>query len=51
MVDEIMIGSMKAANVEIEFGAMEYGVELDAIIGLDCLLHIGAVIDLEKLIL
>ena len=51
IVDEIMIGSMKAANFEIEFGAMEYGVELDAIIGLDCLLHIGAVIDLEKLIL
>ncbi|AGT33623.1 hypothetical protein M493_17070 [Geobacillus genomosp. 3] len=48
-VDEVMVGSIRMKHFEVELGAMEYGVEVDAIIGLDCLLHMGAIIDLEAL--
>ncbi|WP_178389844.1 hypothetical protein [Bacillus cereus] len=38
---------MKAEGFETEFSAMNYGFDLDGIIGLDFLLEVGAIIDLE----
>lgn len=47
IVDEIELGFLKAKGFETEFGAMNYGFDLDGIIRLDFLLEIGAIIDLE----
>jgi hypothetical protein len=33
----------------LEVGAMDYGINLDGILGMDFLLHVGAVIDLAAL--
>jgi hypothetical protein len=39
---------LKVTQFEVEFGAMNYKVNLDAIAGLDFLLEIEAVIDLDQ---
>lgn len=33
----------------VQVGALDYGIDMDGILGLDLLLHIGAVIDLPNL--
>lgn len=48
-VDCIRIGHSKVENMLIEIGAMDYSVELDAIIGLDLLRQMKALINMEKL--
>jgi len=50
-VDSIQIEDMKADNSLIEFGAMNYGFELDGIIGLDLLQQMKAIINIDKLTL
>lgn len=42
--DEIVL-----ENFEVEVGAMQYGLDLDGILGLDFLLQVGATIDLAQL--
>jgi len=45
-----LIGSnLLISNFEIEVGAMDYGFDLDGIIGMDFLSQVGAIIDLAKL--
>ena len=48
-VDAISIGSLQVDDFDIEIGAMDYGEEIDGIIGLDFLLKAKAKIDLELL--
>ncbi|MDX2140377.1 MAG: retropepsin-like aspartic protease [Chloroflexota bacterium] len=48
-IDRIQIGTFVSESCEIEVGKMDYGFELDGIIGLDLLLEIGAVIDLVRM--
>lgn len=48
-VDALSVGRLRVAQFEIEVGAMEYGFELDGIIGLDFLRADGAKIDLGEL--
>lgn len=36
-------------DFEVEVGAMDYGIRMDGILGLDCLRHFGLVIDLSTL--
>ena len=48
-VDILQVGELKIAGFEIEIGAMNYGFDMDGIIGLDFLKAVGAVIDLEKM--
>ena len=36
-------------DFEIEVGAMDYGFDIDGIVGMDFLIQVGAVIDLERL--
>jgi predicted aspartyl protease len=48
-VDRVAVGQLEVKTFEIEVGAMAYGFEIEGIIGLDFLMEVGAVIDLEKM--
>jgi len=48
-VDELKAGSLKVAGFEVEIGAMNYGFDMDGIIGLDFLMKVGALIDLGRM--
>ena len=47
-VDVLKAGDLKIAGFEIEIGAMNYGFEMDGIIGVDFLSMVGALIDLKR---
>ena len=40
--------SLSITNFSIELGSLDYGLDLDAIIGLDTLYGVGAIIDLQS---
>ena len=48
-VDTLTVGPFHAASFDIEMAAMDYGLDIDGIIGTDFLMQVGAVIDLAKL--
>jgi predicted aspartyl protease len=48
-VDRLSLGELQVNNFEVEVGAMDYGFEIDGILGMDFLTQVGAVIDLAKL--
>jgi hypothetical protein len=48
-VESLAVGLLEAKDYPIEIGAMDYGFEIDGIIGLDFLVQAGAVIDLARL--
>lgn len=48
-IDKLGLGDFGISDFEIEIGAMDYGMEIDGIIGLDFLLKMKAKIDLEQL--
>jgi hypothetical protein len=48
-IDGLTVGELQVGNFEIEVGAMEYGFEIDGIVGMDFLLQTGAVIDLTQM--
>ncbi|WP_338452615.1 retropepsin-like aspartic protease [Niallia oryzisoli] len=50
-IDSIKNGEKEADNFTVEIGAMDYGFELDGIIGLDLLQQMKAIINLDKLII
>ncbi|PLR75812.1 hypothetical protein CU633_19020 [Bacillus sp. V3-13] len=50
-IDSIKIGEKETGNFTLEIGAMNYGFELDGIIGLDLLQQMKAIINLDKLII
>ncbi|MBW9155516.1 retropepsin-like aspartic protease [Clostridium tagluense] len=50
-IDLISIGNLNLYNFKIEIGAMDYGFEINGIIGMDFLKSVGAIIDLDKMIL
>jgi hypothetical protein len=50
-VDFIKVGDMQAENFSLEIGAMNYGFDLDGIIGLDLLQQMKAIINIDKLTL
>jgi hypothetical protein len=49
LVNALSVGSLRVAPFEIEVGAMDYGFQLDGIMGLDFLRAVGAKIDLGEL--
>ena len=51
MVDTIKCGDMKVGNFTLEIGAMNYGFDLNGIIGLDLLQQIKAIINIDTLTL
>lgn len=50
-VDSIKIGDMQTDSFSLEVGAMNYGFELNGIIGLDLLQQVKAIINIDKLTL
>ena len=48
-IDAVMLGEMELCDVDVQIGAMSYGFPIQGIIGLNFLLRVGAVIDLERL--
>jgi predicted aspartyl protease len=48
-VDVVVLGDMALRGVEIHMGAMDYGFPIQGILGLDFLLQVRAVIDLDAL--
>lgn len=48
-VDSIKIGKTEVKDFTLEIGAMNYGFDLDGIIGLDLLQQIKALINIDKL--
>jgi hypothetical protein len=48
-VDYLLVGERKETNFQIEVGGMDYGFEIQGILGMDFLTQAGAVIDLDKM--
>ena len=48
-VDQVAVGELQVSDFAVEIGAMDYGFQLDGIIGTDFLLAVGAIIDLNTL--
>ena len=48
-VDRLLLGTRAVPDFEIEVGGMDYGFSINGILGMDFLLHTGAVIDLRAL--
>jgi predicted aspartyl protease len=48
-VDYLQIGAKRIAGFEIEIGKMNYGFNINGILGMDFLIQAGAVIDLSAL--
>jgi hypothetical protein len=48
-IDWLVVGDLETQDFEIEVGAMDYGFDIDGIIGIDMLTKVGAVIDLHRL--
>lgn len=48
-VDVLSVGDLKVEKFEIEIGAMNYGFDMDGIIGVDFLTKVGAMIDLDRM--
>lgn len=49
-IDKIIFGNVHVKNFNIEIGVMDYGFEINGIIGIDFMKHIGAIIDLDKMV-
>lgn len=48
-IDNLTLGTLYLTNFEIEVGAMNYGFDIDGIIGMNFLIEVGATIDLKHL--
>jgi len=49
MVDYLKVGKHSIADFEIEVGGMDYGFEINGILGMDFLTRIGAIINLQEM--
>lgn len=50
-VDLVRVGDMQTTEFILEIGAMNYGFDLDGIIGMDLLQQLKAIINIDELIL
>ncbi len=48
-VERLLMGELQATGFQVEIGAMDYGFDLDGIVGIDFLVQVGAIIDLAQL--
>ena len=48
-INTIQIGNMSIQDVEVDIGIMEYGFDIDGIIGMDLLLRMKTLIDLNEM--
>jgi len=49
VVDRVQAGPLLAEEFAIQVGAMDYGFNIDGILGMDFLKHTGAIVDLATL--
>jgi hypothetical protein len=49
VIDSIQLGTHGVRQFQIEIGAMDYGFNINGIIGMDFLMAVGALIDLEQM--
>jgi hypothetical protein len=49
IVEKLKVDKLQINALEVEIGAMDYGFEIDGIIGMDFLTQVGAVVDLAKM--
>ncbi len=49
VVDRLSLGEASVSNFEVEVGGMDYGFEIEGILGMDFLRQTGAVISLKDL--
>ncbi len=50
-IDQLEVGALALKDFEIEVGALNYGLDVKGILGMDFLTKIGANVDLERLAL
>jgi predicted aspartyl protease len=48
-IEQLRIGQCQVTDIEIEVGGMDYGFEIQGILGMDFLLRAGAIINLRDL--
>ena len=48
-VDSVRLGSKEVQDIEVEIGGMDYGFYINGILGMDILLKMGAIIDLQNM--
>lgn len=48
-VDFLRIGNCSIAAFEVEVGGMDYGFQINGILGMDALTRIGAIVDLQNM--
>lgn len=48
-VDSIMLGNLRLNNFKIEVGVMDYGFEINGILGMDFLKEVEAIINFNKM--
>lgn len=48
-VDSIEIGELKLKNFKVEIGVMDYGFDINGIVGMDFLKKVGAIISLNEM--
>ena len=49
LVDRVQVGPRGVEQFEIEIGGMDYGFEINGILGMDFLMRAGATIDLHRM--
>lgn len=50
-LEAVQVGEFSLPNFEIEVGGMDYGFDINGILGMDFLLPAGAQIDLKRLVI
>lgn len=48
-IEKLALETVSVSDFIVEIGAMDYGFELDGILGIDFLLHVGAHLDFQHL--
>ncbi|MDI6769053.1 MAG: retropepsin-like aspartic protease [Anaerolineales bacterium] len=48
-VDYLQAGERKVSDFEVEIGGMDYGFEINGILGMDFLRQVGAIINLREM--
>lgn len=48
-IDSLALGNHKLENFTIEIGGMDYGFEINGILGMDALIQVGAIINLREM--
>jgi predicted aspartyl protease len=48
-IDSITLGDLELNNFKIEVGVMDYGFEINVILGMDFLKKVGAIINLDEM--